>query len=358
MASLADLPELVGFFSYSRRDDEHSEGALSRRRSRIHGELRLQLGRDFRLWQDTEAIPDGALWEDAIKRAIAESVLFIPIVTPSAVGSKHCQFEFESFLEREAALGRNNLIFPLLYVRVPGLEKEEEWRHDKVLKIIGARQYSDWQKIRHRGLSEPAIAEKIEQYCQNIVDTLRQPWVSLEEQRAAQQESRRQDEEAAALRSAERQQLVRQSEERAHLEEARRLAREAQERREAGEKELQHKAADAVRAEEALRRQEVDAARRARKPRTGNPPRWAWLIGGATIAVVVAAVLLAMPTPRPPVLTEQTPAAPVDATPSGKLTASGRPILEFGQDQPQRIPEQQSSGEFTAMGRAKLRFDQ
>jgi hypothetical protein len=66
MSSLAELPELVGFFSYSRKDDENSEGALSRLRLRIHRELRLQLGRDFRLWQDTAAIPDGALWEDEI----------------------------------------------------------------------------------------------------------------------------------------------------------------------------------------------------------------------------------------------------------------------------------------------------
>jgi hypothetical protein len=72
MSSLADLPELVGFFSYSRRDDEQTEGALSRLRGRIHRELRLQLGRDFRLWQDTAAIPDGALWEREIRRAIAE----------------------------------------------------------------------------------------------------------------------------------------------------------------------------------------------------------------------------------------------------------------------------------------------
>jgi len=38
-----------------------------RLRMRIHSELRLQLGRDFRLWQDTAAIPDGALWEDEIR---------------------------------------------------------------------------------------------------------------------------------------------------------------------------------------------------------------------------------------------------------------------------------------------------
>jgi hypothetical protein len=68
MNSLAELPDLVGFFSYSRRDDERSEGALSRLRARIYSELGLQLGRDFRLWQDVSAIPHGALRENEIKK--------------------------------------------------------------------------------------------------------------------------------------------------------------------------------------------------------------------------------------------------------------------------------------------------
>ena len=66
MSSLAELPELVGFFSYSRSDDEHLEKALSLLRKRIRGELHAQLGRDLRLWQDTEAIPHGSLWEGEI----------------------------------------------------------------------------------------------------------------------------------------------------------------------------------------------------------------------------------------------------------------------------------------------------
>jgi hypothetical protein len=40
MSSLADLPELVGFFSYSREDDEDSRDALSAFRERIQRELR------------------------------------------------------------------------------------------------------------------------------------------------------------------------------------------------------------------------------------------------------------------------------------------------------------------------------
>ena len=85
MASLADTPDLVGFFSYAREDDEGSGGRLSKLRERIQEELRAQLGRtkrDFRLWQDKVSISHGELWEDNIRKAISESVFYIPIITP------------------------------------------------------------------------------------------------------------------------------------------------------------------------------------------------------------------------------------------------------------------------------------
>ena len=85
MATLADLRELVGFFSYSREDDESYKGRLSALREAVQGELGAQLGRSktsFRLWQDKEAIAPGRLWESEIKNAIEQSVFFIPIVTP------------------------------------------------------------------------------------------------------------------------------------------------------------------------------------------------------------------------------------------------------------------------------------
>jgi hypothetical protein len=102
----------VGFFSYSLEDDEGSGGRLSKLRERIQEELRCQLGRtkrDFSLWQDKAAIAHGTLWEDEIKSAIAESVFFIPIITPTAVKSYHCKFEFDAFLAREKELDRSNL---------------------------------------------------------------------------------------------------------------------------------------------------------------------------------------------------------------------------------------------------------
>ena len=45
MGALVDIAYLVGFFSYSREDDEAPSGALSALRTAINRELSTQLGR-------------------------------------------------------------------------------------------------------------------------------------------------------------------------------------------------------------------------------------------------------------------------------------------------------------------------
>jgi hypothetical protein len=194
MSTLADLPELIGFFSYSREDDDGSNGALPALRDAIQGELSAQLGRspaNFLVWQDKTTISDGTLWENQISGAINQTVFFIPIVSPRALRSQHCIFEFESFLSREAMLGREDLVFPILYIPVPELEDEKQWRQDPVLKIVGKRQYLDLRDLRPRGLYEPEVQTKIIQFCRNIAIALRKPWVTLEERTAVEIETDR-----------------------------------------------------------------------------------------------------------------------------------------------------------------------
>src|ERR1700738_3499967 len=125
MSSLAQLPKLIGFFSYSRNDDEGDDGAVLALANRIYRELRSQLGRtdaDFKLWRDKDALAAGEQWREKLKEAVSESVFFIQMVTPSAVKSGFLRFEFERFIEREKELGRTDLVFPILYVSVPELD--------------------------------------------------------------------------------------------------------------------------------------------------------------------------------------------------------------------------------------------
>ena len=189
MPSLTEQSELIGFFSYSRDDDEDSNGALSALRERIQRELRGQLGRTmktFRLWQDKESISPGKLWESEIKAAVQQAVFFIPIITPTVVRSQNCRFELETFLTREAELGRKDLVFPILYIRVPELEDASLQRGDSVLPIIAKRQYLDWRELRHRDVNSPDVREAIERFCAKICEALRESSPSPEERRRQQ----------------------------------------------------------------------------------------------------------------------------------------------------------------------------
>jgi hypothetical protein len=189
MSTLAELSEIVGFFSYSREDDEAYKGRLSALRESIQQELGAQLGRSkttFRLWQDKAAIAPGKLWESEINAAVTQSAFFIPIVTPRMINSRYCQFEFDAFLAREKALARTDLIFPILYVPVAALQDEAQWRDHPVLSVIGKRQYVDWQIFRYSDVQSPAQLEAIARFCATIVDSLRQPAQSAEERRRQQ----------------------------------------------------------------------------------------------------------------------------------------------------------------------------
>jgi hypothetical protein len=55
---------------------------------------------------------------------------------PTVVASPYCRFELESFLEREAALGRSDLVFPILYIDVPGLGDSAQRQNDPVLSLL------------------------------------------------------------------------------------------------------------------------------------------------------------------------------------------------------------------------------
>jgi hypothetical protein len=170
MSTLAELPEVVGFFSYSREDDEAFRRPLSALRGGIYHELSAQLARskmNFRLWQDHAAIAPGKLWESEIKAAIDQAIFFIPIVTPRAVKSKWCKFEIEAFLAREKELGRNDLVFPILYISVSELENEAKWRNDPVLASGSCRQTargrrgsSERKPMLGSALSTSAVARK------------------------------------------------------------------------------------------------------------------------------------------------------------------------------------------------------
>jgi hypothetical protein len=157
------------------------------------------------------------------------------------------RYPLDSFMQRKSALGRKDLIFPILYIRVPALDVENQWRDNPILNVIGSRQYIDWRSLRHLDVNSTEVKKQVEWFCEKIAMTLHQPWISLEQRKTIKEETRQRAEQERRRQEAETQ---RQTEE--------------DRRRKKAETEAQRGA------EEELSRKELEAQQRAEEQQRGG----------------------------------------------------------------------------------------
>ena len=158
----------VGFWSYARSDDAHSDGQLSQLRTILGKAISLQYGADVRVWQDIQATPPGADWAATIERTISQTTFFIPIVTPRFLKSTHCAEEFRSFRNRMIALGRDDLIFPILYVSVDQVNIAET-AFGQELAALRRHQWSDFRPLRHADPRSPEVCMWVDRLADSIL---------------------------------------------------------------------------------------------------------------------------------------------------------------------------------------------
>ena len=162
----------IGFWSYSRQDDDLSRGKLSNLRSSLLAEIQQQYGRQpIQLFQDVSTIAHGAEWEEEIRRSLYEATFFIPIITPNFIQSEWCTTEVRIFLERERELCSlypelppRSRIFPLLFIDITGVDP-----HDPaVLAVLEQRQGFDFRGLRHRSFDDERVQHGIAGFAASI----------------------------------------------------------------------------------------------------------------------------------------------------------------------------------------------
>jgi len=179
----------VGFWSYARQDDAHSDGQLSQLRAIVGKQIGLQFGAEVTLWQDIAAIPYGADWAEAIERTIGQTTFFIPIVTPRFLKSRYCREEFLSFRRRMQALGRGDLIFPVHYVDVADVRPEETLFGDD-LAALKRSQWIDFRPLFYADPKSQEVRRWAGELAGDVLKALRRP-VAAAPERAALHEAPR-----------------------------------------------------------------------------------------------------------------------------------------------------------------------
>lgn len=146
--------------SYVRSDDDHDNGRITELRRRLEGEVRMQTGRTFDIFQDRNDMRWGDNWKERLDDNILSITFIIPIITPSYLRSEMRRDEFETLLIREKTFGVDRLILPIYYVDTDEIN-EVSGEGDEVAKVIRTRNWADWRGFRFKELTSLELQASI-----------------------------------------------------------------------------------------------------------------------------------------------------------------------------------------------------
>jgi len=157
--------------SYAHFDDQHDYGQLTKFRERLSGEVQMQTGNEFQIFQDRNDIQWGHNWKIRVDHALDAATLLIVIITPSFFKSRYCNNEVARFRIRERTLMRQDLILPVYYVTTDAIEDPDLRRKHAQARMLASRQYIDWRDLRFEALDSPAARKALEQLALRISAT-------------------------------------------------------------------------------------------------------------------------------------------------------------------------------------------
>ncbi len=163
----------VAFLSYVRADDEHERGRITSLRQRLEGEVRMQTGRPFSIFQDNKDISWGQQWRERLDTELFNVTFLIPIITPAYFNSSACRDEFEKFQVREKQLGKNTLILPIYYLEADQM-REAPPEQDPMAVVLAQRNYADWRSLRFKNIDSSEIDENVARMAQTIKASMRE----------------------------------------------------------------------------------------------------------------------------------------------------------------------------------------
>jgi hypothetical protein len=173
------------FLSYTRSDDQHDRGAISKFRLRLASAVRAVTGEAFEIFQDIDGLGLGERWLDKLDEMLDQARFFIPILTPSYFKSEACRDELQKFLDAEKRRRRNDLVLPIYYIQCPVLEEADLREADHLARIVSERQRWDWRDLRLRSFHNRNVQLAIEGLAREIYKVRRRvTLIPLEEFKA------------------------------------------------------------------------------------------------------------------------------------------------------------------------------
>lgn len=158
----------TALLSYAPFQDESDLEQLIQLQEKLEQEVRVQTGKAGKAFQvtlnkDLKITDD--YWIETSQNEFLNPIFLIVLITPDYLTNDNCRKELAQFLEFEKKLGRNDLIFPVLYIEPPDLLKEIQ---TPVFKELINRQRADWQSLRFESITTPESRKKLAELASGI----------------------------------------------------------------------------------------------------------------------------------------------------------------------------------------------
>jgi len=164
-----DRRELLAFLSYASVDNSSPELFITHLRSSLELEYLKLTGAKLKIFMDT-GISKGMRWEEQISHAIADSRMFILVLTPNYLHSSFCRRELFEFAKTHP----ERPIVPVHYIDVEKMSDNRELSKNRARAMIGRYQWDDWRQLRLVSFRNKKVREQVTQLARTISELAKQ----------------------------------------------------------------------------------------------------------------------------------------------------------------------------------------
>ncbi len=154
------------FFSYARKDDERTYGAITKLKKAIVNEYAYVTGNDLDIFQDKDDIDWGDNWRKEIKENLGNTYFFIPILTPTYLRRPSCLGELKNAFRAFKDTNNERGIFPIRFADCA--DAIESLNDDELAGFLKSANSPNWSDLQYEDPSSSDYRRSI----RKIVDRM------------------------------------------------------------------------------------------------------------------------------------------------------------------------------------------
>lgn len=156
------------FFSYARKDDERTYGAISRLKDAIANQYAYITGDELDLFHDKDSIDMGDDWRQEIKENLGNTYFFIPVLTPTYLRRPACLGELKNAFRAFKDANNERGIFPIRFADCTNAI--DSLSDDELAAFLKSTQSPDWSDLQYEDPSSSVYRRAVREIVDRMIE--------------------------------------------------------------------------------------------------------------------------------------------------------------------------------------------